>query len=68
MSSSMTLTADGQCVTKCPGGSYTDTCAVTQEKRCYKCHEDCLSCSGGRANQCTECISGKEKKGTLCLD
>ena len=42
------------CVATCPAGTYVGTLA-SGAPACEPCHASCRSCSGARANECTDC-------------
>jgi proprotein convertase subtilisin/kexin type 5 len=56
----------GVCVSKCPTGYYNET-SVFGAYRCLRCHQNCFSCTGPAATQCSACVTGLMLKNSKCM-
>lgn len=52
------LTSDGQCVSNCIEGYYTDLTEIKGNVICRKCVVGCLTCNNNHDSSCTRCVPG----------
>uniref|UniRef100_A0A7M5X1B5 P/Homo B domain-containing protein n=1 Tax=Clytia hemisphaerica TaxID=252671 RepID=A0A7M5X1B5_9CNID len=55
---------DFKCFDSCEKGMFQDS----NNKRCYRCHESCLTCNGTAPNECLICAEGMTLDKGICVE